>query len=463
MNTHAPLPHALELCREHNLLPRNGHILCAVSGGADSVCLLHWLSRLRAEFGFSLTAAHYNHQLRGAESRRDEDFVRSFLQTCCPGVPLITGSGDVAAQAQASGCGIEETARNMRYAFLQEAAQQVGADVIATAHNAEDNAETVLLHLLRGSALRGLTGIHPRRDNLIRPLLTTRRQEIEQYLQRYGLPHVEDSSNADDRFTRNRVRHQLLPLLEQLQPQAVPHLGQTAQLLTRDEAFLTDLARQSLPEPQPVSGGLSVPAHAIAQASDALATRMVRLLLEQLNDDGGKCTAAHLQDTIALCRSTDPSARISLPGDIVARRVYDRLELVRESSAVELHPVSLPLPGELALPFGAVTVQPIIYADQTQTRFSFYLSCGKTGAGLQLRSRRAGDELTRPGRPRRAVKKIFIDEKIPRFTRDTLLVLDCGGHVAAVAGLGPDAAFLPNTGEACWHITFTSHTQKGSC
>ena len=143
MNTLGLLPHALELCREHDLLPRGGHILCAVSGGADSVCLLHWLTRLREEFGFSVTAAHYNHQLRGDESRRDEDFVRSFLQTCCPGVPLVTGSGDVAAQAAQKGTGIEETARDMRYAFLQQAAQQVGADVIATAHNAEDNAETV--------------------------------------------------------------------------------------------------------------------------------------------------------------------------------------------------------------------------------------------------------------------------------------------------------------------------------
>lgn len=462
MNTHAPLPHALELCREHGLLPRGGHILCAVSGGADSVCLLHWLTRLREEFGFSLTAAHYNHQLRAEESRRDEDFVRSFLQTCCPGVPLVTGSGDVAAQAEARSCGIEETARDMRYAFLRKTAQQIGADVIATAHHAEDNAETVLLHLLRGSALRGLTGIRPRRDNLVRPLLTTRRQEIEQYLQRYGLPHVEDSSNADDRFTRNRVRHQLLPLLEQLQPQVVAHLGQTAQLLARDEEILTGLARQSLPAPQPVPGGLSVPARAIAQSSDALATRMVRFLLDQLNGDGGKCTAAHLQDMVTLCRSADPAARISLPGGVMARRVYDRLELVREDPTHELAPVLLPLPGELILPFGTITVEQIVYTAQAQTAVSFYLSCTKTTAGLYLRSRRTGDELTRPGRPRRTVKKLLIDEKIPRFMRDAIPVLDCGGRVAAVAGLGPDTNFLPNTGQTCWHITFTSQIQKGS-
>lgn len=463
MSTHSLFPHALELCREHDLLPRGGHILCAVSGGADSVCLLHWLTQLRAQFGFSLTAAHYNHRLRGDESRRDEDFVRSFLQTCCPGVPLVTGSGNVAAQAAQSGSGIEETAREMRYAFLRETARQVGADVIATAHNAEDNAETVLLHLLRGSGLRGLTGIPPRRDSLVRPLLTTRRQEIEAYLQHYGLPHVEDSSNADDRFTRNRVRHQIMPMLEQLQPQTVSHLGQTALLLARDEEFLCQLARQALPEPTSIPGGLSVPVCAIARESDVLATRMARLLLDRLNGDGGKCTVAHLLDLTALCRSAAPSARLCLPGGVVARRVYDRLELVRECPAPELTPVPLPLPGELTLPFGTVTVRQILYEGQAQTPSSFYLSCEKTAAGLQLRPRRTGDELARPGRPRRTVKKILIDEKFPRFGRDTIPVLDCGGRVAAVAGLGPDTTVLPTPGEPCWHIIFTSHTQKGSC
>lgn len=456
MNAHGLFPHALDLCREHDLLPRGGHILCAVSGGADSVCLVHWLTRLREEFGFSVTAAHYNHQLRGDESRRDEDFVRSFLHTCCPGVPLVTGSGDVAARATQNGTGIEETAREMRYAFLQQVAQQVGADVIATAHNAEDNAETMLLHLLRGSGLRGLTGIRPRRDNLVRPLLTTRRQDIEDYLHRYGLPHVEDSSNADERFTRNRVRRQVIPLLEQLQPKAVSHLGQTAQLLTRDEEFLTGLARQSLPDPQSVPGGLSIPACAIAQAPDVLATRMVRLLLDRLNGDGGKCTAAHLQDVTALCRGSAPSARISLPGGIVARRVYDRLELALESPLCQLTPTPLPLPGQITMPCGTVTVRQVVYEAGPQTPHSFYLSCSRTAGGLHLRSRRTGDELARPGRPRRTVKKILIDEKFPRFMRDTIPVLDCSGRVAAVVGLGPDALFLPAVGELCWHITCTS-------
>lgn len=462
MTAHGLFSQALDLCREYDLLPRGSHVLCAVSGGADSVCLLHWLCRLRGELDLTVTAAHYNHQLRGAESRRDEEFVRSFLQTCCPNVPLVVGRGDVSARAGQNGTGIEETAREMRYAFLQKTARQVGADVIATAHNADDNAETVLLHLLRGSGLRGLTGIPPRRDNIVRPLLTTRRRNIEEYLQIYGLPHVEDSSNADQCFARNRVRHQLLPLLEELQPQAVSHLNQTARLLGQDEQFLCAQARQALPAPHAIPGRLSVPAGAIAAQSDALATRMVRLLLDKLKEDGGKCAAVHLHAVTALCRDESPSARICLPGGLVARRAYDQLELVRDEPSQVLSPVPLPLPGQLSLPWGIITARQMIYEGPAQTPYSFYLSCAKVKSGLHLRSRRTGDELARPGRPRRTLKKLLIDEKIPRFARDTLPVLDCGGRVAGVAGLGPDTAFLPAPGEECWHITCTSYTQKGS-
>ena len=456
---------ALELCREYDLLPQGTHIVCAVSGGADSVCLLHWLARLREELGFSLTAAHYNHQLRGAESQRDEEFVRSFVCKCCPDVPLVVGRGDVTAQASQTGTGLEETAREMRYTFLQKTAAQVGAPFIATAHTADDNAETVLLHLLRGSALRGLTGISPRRDNILRPLLTTRRNEVEEYLQIYGLPHVEDSSNTDERFARNRVRRQLIPLLEQMQPQVVSHLNQTARHLSADEDYLCALARQALPELIPIPGGLSVPAIAIAHQPDVLSTRMVRHLLDKLNENGGKCSAVHLHSVIRLCRGNDPSARSSLPGGVVARRSYDRLELVREESASLPAPIPLPLPGQLTLPWGTITVRRTTYEKNAQTPHSFYLSCAKVAFGLNVRSRLTGDELARPNRPHRSVKKLLIDEKCPRFARDSVPVLDCGGHVAGVAGLGPDTAFLPAPGELCWHILCiqdTSQTEKGS-
>lgn len=456
---------AVALCREHRMLPHGAHVLCAVSGGADSVCLLHWLYGLRAQWGFTLTAAHYNHNLRGEESRRDADFVRSFVQTCCPDTTLIVGSGDVAGQAVRAKTGIEETARDMRYTFLRETAQQVGADVIATAHNAEDNVETVLLHLLRGSGLRGLTGISPRRGSIVRPLLTTRRADIEAYLHLYGLPHVEDSSNADERFTRNRVRRQLLPLLEELQPRFIDHMNQTARQLRADEEHLTRQAEQVLGQVENLPAGLRVSTASIACQPDALAVRMVRLLLDKLNGDGGNCTSRHLLDVAALCRGDNPSAQLNLPNGFVARRAYDQLELVCDERTQPWTQQALSLPGKAILPWGMLVIRRSVYEGQQHGALEFYLSCSKTECGLTVRPRQTGDTLTRPGRPGRALKKILIDEKMPRHKRELLPVLDCCAAVAGVVGLGPDTAFVPQTGEECWHILCipnTSYTQKGS-
>ena len=463
--TGCTMPEAAALCREHDLLPRGGRVLCAVSGGADSVCLIHWLNAVREEYGFALTAAHYNHQLRGEQSRRDEAFVRSFVGQCCPGVELVVDCGDVAAQAKRDGTGIEETAREMRYAFLRRVARQVGADVIAVAHNAEDNAETVLLHLMRGSGLRGLTGIQPRRGDLVRPFLTTRRRDIEHYLRRYGLPHVEDGSNADERFARNRVRRQLLPLLEEMQPQFVAHAGKTAQLLAQDEDYLTGQAGQALGQVEVIPDGLAVCAKAIAGQPGAIAVRMVRLLLEQMNGDGGKCTAEHLLAVEALCRGDDPSAQVSLPNGLVARRVYDRLELVRENGPDGWTEQNLPLPGTVSVPWGMLIARRGVYQGQSQRRLEFYLSCGEGRGELTVRPRRIGDRLERPERTGRMLKKILIDEKVPRHIRGILPVLEWNGKVAGVAGLGPDTAFVPRMREECWHIVCipnTSYTEKGS-
>ena len=455
MKTNGYLSAPWQLCCKHGMIPPGSTVLCAVSGGADSICLLHWLSCLRERHPFTLVAAHYDHNLRGERSHADAQFVARFTAALSPHVTLLTGSGQVASEAARTGRGIEETAREMRYAFLQQAARETGAELIATAHNANDNAETMLLNLMRGCGLNGLTGIPPRRDNIIRPLLTTTRPQIEAYLAAHGLDHVEDASNGDDTYTRNRVRHQLIPVLEQLCPDFIRQTTQTAARLAADEAVLMAQAQQALDRVQSIDNGLSIPVQDLARLSDPLAVRGVRLLLTRLRGTGANCTAAHLQAVADLCRSDRPSARVDLPQGILARRVYDRLELVLTPPEPSFPPQSLSLPGTLRLAHGTLTAREGIWKGGPVTPYAFPLSRSLVSQGVTVRSRAAGDRLKRPGRRGASVKKIMIDEKLPRHMRDSLPVLEQNGQIVAVAGLGPDTAFFPDPGQPCWHILYT--------
>lgn len=197
----------LSFSRELELLPRDGLILCALSGGGDSVALVHFLKT----HGFRLAAAHFDHHLRPT-SGRDADFARDFCESL--DIPFYLGGARV---GELSG-NIEENARTARYAFLEETAAAIGASRIATAHNADDNLETVLLHLTRGCGMQGLCGIQPRRGILVRPMLHTPRAAVEVYLEQQGLSYMTDETNLDDRYARNRLRHQVVPVLESINP-----------------------------------------------------------------------------------------------------------------------------------------------------------------------------------------------------------------------------------------------------
>lgn len=217
----------LSFAAELELLPQEGLVLCALSGGRDSVALLHFLK----EHGFSVAAAHFDHRLR-PDSAADADFCRRLCGEW--GVPFYQGAGDVGALPGNT----EANARAARYAFLEEAAAAAGAAVIATAHNADDNLETVLLHLTRGCGLNGLTGIRPRRGQVVRPLLKTPRAAIDAYVERWKLPYVEDATNADPSYSRNRIRHQVLPVLRSINPRVAEVAGAMTDTLRRDLAFL---------------------------------------------------------------------------------------------------------------------------------------------------------------------------------------------------------------------------------
>ena len=225
-----------ELWQTFDMLPRGEGVLCAVSGGADSLCLLHLLWSRRAELGVRVCAAHYEHGLRGRESLDDCAFVEAFCRE--RDIPCLVGHGDAAAFAAREKLSLEDAARRLRYDFLERAADELGCGRIATAHTADDNAETMLLNLARGAGAKGLCGIPPRRGRIVRPLLGATRAEAEAYLSENGLTWREDSSNGEDVFRRNRLRHAVTPVLREINPAFAGAAACTAALLREDEDCL---------------------------------------------------------------------------------------------------------------------------------------------------------------------------------------------------------------------------------
>lgn len=438
------------LAEEFHMLPPGGLILTAVSGGADSMCLLHALLTLRDQASITVAAAHFNHQLR-PEAEAEAAFVRDWC--AAQGVPLYTGQADVAKQAADRGTGIEETARALRYAFLEQTAAEIGADRIATAHQAGDNAETILLHLTRGSGLRGLGGIPPVRGRMIRPLLTVERREIEAYLSRHGVPHVEDASNNDTTYRRNYLRWEILPRLEALNPRLHQRLWESSCQFRREDAYLDGQARTMLTELTRLPEGVTLARDAVTALPEALSLRGIQLLAREVEPEVA-LSAAHRQAVLDLCRSPNPSGQVHLPGGLLARRKYDRLELIRASEGeAGFPPVPLALPGvTLAAGWRFTCRQTTCPNGKFNRSRAFYLALPE-GAVLFLRPRRTGDTIALPGRDRKTIKKLLIDAKIPRRDRDLLPVFDLEGAVCALTEFGADQAFLPRPGQRAWLVT----------
>ena len=295
---------------QFGLIPPGSGVLCALSGGADSMYLLCRLLEGRERYGWRVCAAHLNHGLRETAGR-DEKFVRDWCGR--RGVPLAVGLEDVAGYARREGLSLEEAGRTLRYRFLGQAALEAGCPLIATGHHAGDSAETVLMNLIRGCGLKGLAGIPERRDNIVRPMLEVSRGEIEAYLKEHGVPHVEDETNDDVNYTRNKVRHQLLPLLEELNPQAAAHIAAAARRLREDEEELSRQAAPLAAEGLDIPDGVALPVRVLREAPRPLALRACAGLLERA---GLGAQAVHLERVLALALGDDPSAGADLAGGL---------------------------------------------------------------------------------------------------------------------------------------------------
>lgn len=392
--------------KQYDLVSPGDRITVALSGGKDSVALLFALYLLKDEWQITLGAAHFNHHLRGEESQRDQQFVQNLCARY--DIPLTVGEGWV----QPGEKGLEAAAREARYAFFRTLPGK-----IATAHTADDNAETVLLRMLRGTGLKGLGAIAPQNGNVIRPLLAATGQDVEEFLVSYSLPHVEDSTNGEDAFLRNRVRHSILPMLRQENPRISETLSSMALLLRQDEACLGGLASGPMP-----------PVSRLREMEPSVRRRY----LDRFLKDSGirEPEQSHILQAERLVFHWNPSASMNFPGGIVIGREYDTL--VRRETPKTLEPRALTgtvFLSELNL---WVTVEEAQSLEQGPDTFTVV-----PNGVLRLRCREAGDSICLPGGTR-SLKKLFIDRKIPADRRGLVPVLWDDRGILGVRGIGVD-------------------------
>ena len=414
--------------REQNMVSPGDRIVCAVSGGADSVALLFAFYLLKEKWDITLEAAHFNHHLRGEESDRDEVFVRQFCDRY--DIPLHLGGGEILPGKK----GLEAAARDARYAFLRNLPGK-----IATAHTADDNAETILMHLVRGTGLKGLGGITPIRGNVIRPMLKVTRQDVEAFLEEWCLSHIEDSSNETDAFLRNRIRHHVMPLLTRENPRIAENLSQTALRLRLDEEFITEqVDSTALP-----------PVESLRTMPKALRSRNLEAFLKRSGVKEPEDTHVALAE--ALIYSEKPSARASFPGGVTIARNYDRLVCLAEAERLE--EILLPCPGEVILPGLRVTCKPAAEIIHTPEAFT---ACPV--GEIRLRCRKSGDSI-RLSAGTKSLKKLFIDRKIPAAQRQQIPVVCDDAGILGVYTIG--ANWDRVTGENPVTIRFEIIENKG--
>lgn len=417
----------LRQLRKYDMVHPGEQITCAVSGGADSMALLWGLYLLRQKLDIRLCAAHFNHHLRGAESDRDEQFVREFCSRF--DIPLTVGQGQITPGKK----GLEAAAREARYRFFSTLPGK-----IATAHTADDNAETVLMHLIRGTGLKGLGGIAPVNGNVIRPMLSCTRQQVTDFLAEYHIDHIEDSSNQTDAFLRNRLRHDVMPLLTRENPRLAENVSAMALRLRQDEAQLQKLAKfEELPSVDELQ---KMPA--------ALRSRTLENFLKQSGVKEPE--AEHIALCEALIFSDNPSAVAHFPGGITLRRNYGQLEISQDTPC--LPQTVLDPNGSTALPEFNLTVTCCPAEEIINTTDTFTV-CPQ--GALFLRSRESGDAIRLPGGTK-SLKKLFIDRKIPAHQRSRIPVICDETGILAVGGIGVNldrsAGALP---AICIHLHFS--------
>lgn len=424
------------------IIPAGSRGLVAVSGGADSVALLHLLHAAAGTHRLELQAAHLDHALR-PDSPADAAHVRDLCHRLA--VPLTVARIDIASLARAGKGGVEETAREARREFLRATAQAGGCEWIALAHQRDDQAETFLLRLLRGAGTTGLAGMRPVESPFVRPLLSFAREELVEWLAGEGIAWREDSSNLDPAFARNRVRHELLPLLESYNPAIRLRLNELCRQLADDE---DDWAARTAAELQRcadlVEGECRLPCAALAEVSPAMAGRLVRAALKSVRGDLRRLDADHILAVLALARGARSQGELSLPGAWVGRR-YELLLLRKTPPGLDPQPsFTITGPGLYPLAQGRMLSVSLEEKGRGESANVVEFCARQVPFPLLVRAPQPGDRLQPAGMTgTRKLQDLFVDLKLPVESRAAAVLVFSSERLLWVAGVRRCAGLFP--------------------
>ena len=426
--------------RRFGLLTKGDVVLVALSGGPDSVALLHALVAIKSEFDLKLCAAHLNHKLRGKESDRDEEFAKDLASGLK--VRFFSKRIDARNAAKKRKLSIEETARELRYRYLEKLADRVKADRIALGHQADDQAETFLMRLIRGAGSMGLSGIPPRRGKIIRPLIQIRRAEIEEFLKANEFPCRLDSSNYLPDYLRNRIRLSLLPKIkEEFNPKIVETLNRTADIISLQQQYIQNTSEQLLESLCMTGrGNVTLDLRALGDLEKCLQREMVRLCVKRLKGDLKQLNFEPVDRALELVHQKKSGRRVQLVGTIWAE--VNRREFAVYRREKRRYGYPLELPGEVNLRDWGIKIKAEILeteppADNLVSRNPnvVVLDWGKLRKPFCLRNRRRGDRFNPLGmKGTKSVADFLIDAKVPRYLRDEVPVLTAGDEIIWVVG-----------------------------
>lgn len=432
--------------KENNLIKKNDNILVALSGGPDSICLLHVLHSLKEELSLTIGAAHINHMLRGVESTCDEDYVEKFCEKLS--IPCYVARIDIDYIAKKSGISHEMAGRDERYKFFESISNKHGYNKVAIAHNANDQAETVIMRMMRGTGLEGLCGIRAKRgEKIIRPILSISREEIEEYCDEKKLEPRIDKTNLENIYSRNKVRLDILPYMkENFNSDIMQTLNRMASILQRDDEYINKQCNKYYEEHcRMKSEGLFINKN-IFKLDDAIITRVIK---KSLIDYSGKYTnfeMKHIYDVIDLA-NRGTNKRINLPNDIIAENIYGDIYLKHKNKKVENNEIEnneiVVLKKELnnnTFIFKNYIVNIEVINNKNNIEFSNndlikYFDYDNIVEGIIIRTRKDGDKIRPLGmKGNKKLKDIFINNKVPKDDRDSVPITCFDNNIAWIVG-----------------------------